>query len=68
MDSLNLDERNFENLVRFYKEDLMRVAQGESATEVFTPNERGKLRDSGILRYKNTDWVIADEAMEYLDS
>jgi hypothetical protein len=68
MDSLNLDERNFENLVRFYKEGLRRVAQGESATEVFTPNERGKLRDPGILRYKNTDWVIADEAMEYLDS
>jgi hypothetical protein len=67
MASMNLDERNFENIVRFYMEGLRRVAQGERATEVFTPNERGKLRDSGILLYKNTDWVITDEAMKYLD-
>lgn len=67
MASMNFDERNFENLVQFYKEGLRRVVEGERATEVFTPNERGKLRDSGILVYKNTDWVITEEALKYLD-
>lgn len=51
MASLNIDERNFENLVRFHMEGLRRVAEGERATKVFMPYERGKLRESGILKY-----------------
>ena len=62
----SLEKRNMENLIRFYEEGLRLVAGGASATEVFPEYERGKLRNAGILRYMNLQWVISDEAKKYL--
>jgi hypothetical protein len=67
MASSDLDERNFRNLVRFYREGLRRVAGGDRATEVFMPYERGKLREFGILRYKNRTWTITEKAKKCMD-
>ena len=65
--SSDLREKNFENLVSFYEDGLRRVVSGERASEVFSHQERGKLRAVGILRYGNLHWDITDEAREYLE-
>lgn len=65
--SSDLRKRNLENLLSFYEDGLRRVASGERASEVFTHQERGKLRAAGILRYGNLEWDITVEAKEYLD-
>ena len=62
----NFDEKNFENLVKFHEEELRRILQGENPSNFFTGHTRGKLRDAGILNYKNRTWVITDRAMKYL--
>jgi hypothetical protein len=61
-----LEEKNLENLIQFYKDELRRVLQGENPMDVFTQYERGKLRDARILRYINTTWTVAYKAMKYL--
>jgi hypothetical protein len=53
MPSENLDEKSFENLVRFHEGDLRRVLEGEEVDEVFTKGDRGKLSSAGVLRYVN---------------
>ena len=65
--SSDFRERNLENLVNFYEDGLRRVASGERASEVFSHQERGKLRAAGILRYGNLHWGITVEAKEYLE-
>ena len=65
--SSDLSRRNLENLVSYYENGLRRVASGERATEVFTHQERGKLRAAGILRYANLQWDITQDAKELLN-
>ena len=65
--SADLRKRNLENLVSFYEDGLRRVASGERASEVFSHQERGKLRTAGILRYGNLHWDVTVEAKEYLE-
>jgi hypothetical protein len=60
------DEKNLENLVQFYEEQLIRVLQGENPMDVFTKHERGNLRKASILRYINNTWTITDKAIKYL--
>ena len=64
--SVDLDETSFENLVRFYSEELIRIKKGERATSVFSSNVRGKLRDVGILTYSNMEWSLAEEVEKLL--
>jgi hypothetical protein len=61
-----LDETNFENLVRFYSEELLKIEQGIEVTEVISGRVRSKLRNEGVLLYRNREWVITDKAKEYL--
>ena len=58
----DLDRLNFENLVRFYSEELRIIEQGERATNVINPHVRGRLRDAGILRAR----VITEDAKKVL--
>lgn len=53
-------------LIRFYEYSLRLVAGGASASKIFSENERNKLRNAGILRYMNLQWVISDEAKKHL--
>ena len=62
----NLDEKNFENLVKFYEEELRRILRGESPVDVLTRSTRGKLRDASVLNYMNLTWTINDKATKYL--
>jgi hypothetical protein len=62
----DLNELSFENLVRFYSEELRMIEQGERATNVLTPRVRGRLRDVGILAYRNMEWLITEGAKKLL--
>ena len=64
----DLDEQSFENLVRFYSEELRMIEQGERATNVLSPNVRGRLRDAGILAYGNMEWMITEDAKKLLST
>lgn len=68
MSSENLDEKSFENLVRFHGDDLRRVLDGEEVDEVFTKGDRGKLSSAGVLRYVNSTWTVTEGAREVLGS
>jgi hypothetical protein len=61
-----LDEKSFENLVRFYSEELLKIEQGMGATEVIPGLVRKRLRKEGVILYRNREWVITDKAKEYL--
>ena len=67
-EQLDLDKRSYENLVRFYEEELRLIALGERATKVFTSYERGNLMNNGVLRYGNLHWFVTDKAKKYLEA
>lgn len=64
---LNLDRRSYENLVRFYEEELERITRGERATKVLSSYKRSHLLSSGVLRYGNLQWWVSEKAKKYLE-
>jgi len=66
MSSQNLDEKSFENLVRFYEDDLRRILEGVDIDEVLTQGDRGKLSSAGILSYVNATWTVTERARNIL--
>ena len=49
--SFDLDEKNFENLIHLHLKELLRVARGENAHDVFSVSEKRRLDKAGILSY-----------------
>ncbi len=64
----DLNELSLENLVGFYSEELRKIDQGERATNVLGSNVRARLREAGILAYRNREWMITEEAKKYLST
>jgi hypothetical protein len=64
---LNLARRSYENLVRFYEEELERITRGERATKVLSSYKRSHLLSSGVLRYGNLQWWVSEKAKKYLE-
>jgi hypothetical protein len=63
----DLKERSYENLVRFYREELRLIAGGERATKILTSYERGNLLNNGVLKYGNLHWFVSEKAKKYLE-
>ena len=61
--SYDFDKRNFENLCYMHRTSLQRIIRGEDAYNILTDNERNKLRDAGILHYKNKQLFVTDRAI-----
>ena len=64
--SSDLVELNFENLVSFYSEELRRIDGGERAPDVLSQYVRSRLREEGVLLYRNKEWFLSDKARELL--
>ena len=64
----DLVELNFENLVSFYCDELRRIEQGERAPDVLSQYVRGRLRDAGVLLYRNKEWSLSEKAKQLLDT
>lgn len=62
----DFEDLNFENLVRFYRKELMKIEKGDRATDVFSLRIKKRLRKKGILVYKVRKWVVSEEAKKYL--
>ena len=66
-----LEEKNFENLVWFYREELEDVSNGNRASKVFPKGLRRRLLDMGVLVYRkgrhNMKYLLSRAAMEMLN-
>jgi len=67
--NLDLDRKNFENIVFYHRSRLRRVVSGENPFRLFTRNERVHLVKHGILTYKRgvSKMVLMDKAREALE-
>lgn len=67
-----LEKRNVENLVYFYRNELLLVKKGVRARDLFPKGLRKRLRDFGILIYKHgregIRYFISSTALELLSS
>ena len=67
-DSYN--ERNFENLVKYYGKELNRILQGVSVSKILSNSERGTLLRSGVLvrrgRGTHVQWMVSKQALDLL--
>jgi hypothetical protein len=64
----SLEQRNFNNMVAFYGNELRLLLDGSSVNDIFNHSERSKLRDRKILCYKLDCWYVSDEAKAVLES
>ena len=67
-----LDKKNFENLVWFYREELTALYKGVRACELFQKGLRKRMRDCGILVYKHgrsgLRYLLSSAALEILQT
>ena len=66
-----IEKKNFENLVWFYREELEDVSNGNRASKVFPKGLRRRLLDMGVLVYRkgrhNMKYLISRAALEMLN-
>ncbi len=60
--SYDFDKRNFENLCHMHRTSLQRIIRGQDAFKILKANDRNKLRNLGILHYKNKHLSVTDKA------
>ena len=64
------NERNFENLVNYYEQELKRILQGVSVSKILSNSERGTLLRSGVLirkgRGTHVQWIVSKQALDLL--
>jgi len=58
---LDLEERSFENLVNFYREELIKLSEGCAITELFTKNARRKLMRYGVTEKRIGGYVLSEK-------
>jgi hypothetical protein len=66
MSSESLEDQSFINLVVHYEDELTKIMNGASATEIFTTNTRSRLRNHKIINYRNGQWFLTEKAIEIL--
>ena len=68
--SFNLEEKNFENLVHLHLDEILLVAGGRNAHDIFSISEKKRLTRSNILRYSNSvkNLIVTTKTREYLAS
>jgi hypothetical protein len=64
----SLEEQNLINLVFYHKSKLKKIQKGVSAGKLFTNLERRKLREYGILFYRNMTWDLTEKAKKVLET
>ena len=68
----DIEKKNFENLVWFYREELEKVSRGNRASEIFPKGLRRRLLDMGVLVYRkgrhNLKYLLSQSAIELLNS
>jgi len=66
-----IEKKNFENLVWFYREELEDVNKGNRASDVFPKGLRRRLLDVGVLVYRkgrhNVKYLLSRATMEMLN-
>ena len=65
-DETSFEGQNFINIVLFHKSKLKRIQKGASAGKLFTNHERRKLKEYGILTYRNKIWTLTEKATKVL--
>jgi len=66
-----IEKKNFENLVWFYREELEDVNKGNRASDVFPKGLRRRLLDVGVLVYRkgrhNVKYLLSRATMDMLN-
>lgn len=68
---MELERVSFENLVWFYRAELVRIRDGVRATNVLSWRERRNLRTQGVIKMSrrkapDVEWYLTPEALQTL--
>ena len=67
-DEGSFEGQNLINIVLFHKSKLKRIQKGASAGKLFTSHERRKLKEYGILIYRNKTWALTEKAAKVIET
>ena len=62
----SIEEKNLVNLILYFEVELRLVLEGASVVEVFNGYEQKRLRNKGILAFRNQDWFITEKTRNVL--
>lgn len=66
----SFSERNFENLVIYYGNELKDILKGVSVSKILSNSERGTLLRSGVLIKRGSgtriQWMVSKQALDFL--
>jgi len=65
--SFDVDRQNFENMVHNNSTKLRFIQRGWDPYQVLTLQERQRLIKEGILKNRNNDIILSEEAIELLN-
>ncbi len=67
-----LEQRSFENIIWFYRDELSQITQGTRATEIFPKGLRRRLLGLGVLVYRRgrsgLRYILSATAQELLQT
>ena len=67
-----LRKTNFENLIVFYREELMAIDRGETVSKVLSNTEKFHLRKHGIIeiekKWRSYKYVVTERARNKLEA
>lgn len=63
----NFEEKSFENLVYFYRDELLQVMKGKNTTELFSSYTRRRLLIKGVTRQYGSRTFLTEKARKILE-
>ena len=65
---IDVEKKNFENLVYIYRSNLRRLVNGRNVYAIFTSRERKRLLKDGVIKKVIQGLQISDKAMKILSN
>ena len=65
---IDVEKKNFENLVYIYRSNLRRLMRGRNVYTIFTSRERKRLLKDGVIKKVIQGLQISDKAMKILSN
>ena len=66
MKEIDYEKSSFENLIDFYREELIQLSRGTYLAELFTPYTRSKMVKCGVLKKSLGGFYLTEKTKKFL--
>jgi hypothetical protein len=63
---INIEEKNFKNVIYIHKNKLKRIMSGSNPYKLFTSKERNRLVSDNVLKEGVKGYIVTKKALKFL--